>query len=57
MKFAAFDKSLMLKRYVRMQHFSSDPAFNLGYVALIDFTGCPINLLDDPFCPASRATG
>ena len=30
-KFAAFDKSpLMLKRYVRMQHFTSDPAFNLG---------------------------
>jgi hypothetical protein len=30
MKFAAFDKSLVLKHYVRMQHTASDPAFNLG---------------------------
>lgn len=30
MKFAAFDKSLVLKHYVRMQHFTSDPAFKLG---------------------------
>ena len=29
-KFAAFDKSLTLKHYVRMQHSTSDPAFNLG---------------------------
>lgn len=29
-KFATFDKSLMLKRYVRMQHSTVDPAFNLG---------------------------
>jgi TIR domain len=30
MKFAAFDKSLTLKHYVRMQHSTSDAAFNLG---------------------------
>ncbi len=30
MKFTAFDKSLILKSYVRMQHSTSDPAFNLG---------------------------
>jgi hypothetical protein len=30
MKFAAFDKSLVLKHYVRMQHTASNPAFNLG---------------------------
>jgi len=28
-RFAAFDKSLTLKHYVRMRHGSSDPAFNL----------------------------
>jgi hypothetical protein len=28
-KFAAFDKSLRLKHYLRMQHGSSDPAFTL----------------------------
>jgi hypothetical protein len=30
MKFAAFDKSLVLKHYVRMQHSTSDPAFKLS---------------------------
>jgi hypothetical protein len=30
MRFAAFDRSLSLKHYVRMQHTTSDPAFNLG---------------------------
>jgi pyrimidine deaminase RibD-like protein len=30
MKFAAFDKSLVLKHYVRMQHSTSDPAFKLN---------------------------
>lgn len=30
LKFAAFDKSLVLKRYVRMQHSTSDPAFKLA---------------------------
>ena len=29
-RFAAFDRSLLLKHYVRMQHTTSDPAFNLG---------------------------
>ena len=29
-KLTTFDKSLMLKHYVRMQHFTSDPAFKLG---------------------------
>jgi hypothetical protein len=30
MKFAAFDKSLVLKHYVRMQHSTSDPAFKVS---------------------------
>jgi pyrimidine deaminase RibD-like protein len=30
LRFAAFDRSLSLKHYVRMQHTTSDPAFNLG---------------------------
>lgn len=30
MKFAAFDKRLRLKHYLRMQHASSDPTFTLG---------------------------
>jgi len=29
LQFAAFDKSLRLKGYIRMQHASSDPAFSL----------------------------
>jgi hypothetical protein len=30
MKFSAFDRSLVLKHYVRMQHSASDPAFKLS---------------------------
>jgi hypothetical protein len=30
MRFAAFDRSLVLKHYLRMQHTSSDPAFTLS---------------------------
>jgi hypothetical protein len=29
-RFSAFDRSLILKHYVRMQHTTSDPAFNLS---------------------------
>jgi hypothetical protein len=28
-RFATFDRSLRLKRYIRMQHASADPAFSL----------------------------